>query len=196
MVTHLENEAALVAEARAGSTDAFVTLLNQYDRRIYRLARNITGNREEAEDVLQDVFLKAYEHLGEFRGESRFYTWLVRVTVNQALMKLRERRIGTWLSFDEPIETDDRGLMPREIEDWDDNPEEKYAKSELQAILNQAIEDLEPQFRAVFLVRDVEEFSTEETARMLGLSVPAVKSRLLRARLKLRERLNKRFKKG
>ncbi len=85
--------------------------------------------------------------------------------------------------------------MPSEIEDWDDNPEQKYAKSELQAILNQAIEDLEPQFRAVFLVRDVE-FSTEETASMLGLSVPAVKSRLLRARLKLRGRLNKRFKKG
>lgn len=196
MLTHLENETALVAEARAGNTDAFVTLLNQYDRHIYRLAFNITANREDAEDVLQEAFLKACTHLGEFRGESRFYTWLVRIATNEALIKLRKRHSATWLSLDEPMETDDRSLMPREIEDWGDNPEQNYAKTELQAILNENIENLEPQFRTVFLLRDVEEFSTEETAAMLGLSVPAVKSRLLRARLKLRERLNKRFKKG
>ena len=196
MLTHLENETALVAEARAGNTDAFVTLLNQYDRHIYRLAFNITANREDAEDVLQEAFLKACTHLGEFRGESRFYTWLVRIATNEALIKLRKRHSATWLSLDEPMETDDRSLMPREIEDWGDNPEQSYAKTELQAILNENIENLEPQFRTVFLLRDVEEFSTEETAAMLGLSVPAVKSRLLRARLKLRERLNKRFKKG
>ncbi len=196
MLTHLENETALVAEARAGNGDALVTLLNQYDRHIYRLALNITGNREDAEDVLQEAFLKACTHLAEFRAESRFYTWLVRITVNEALIKLRKRHAATWLSLDDPIETDDRSLMPREIEAWGDNPEQSYAKTELQAILDQAIEDLEPQFRTVFLLRDVEEFSIEETATMLGLSVPAVKSRLLRARLKLRDRLTKRFKKG
>ncbi len=140
--------------------------------------------------------MKACTNLTQFRGESRFYTWLVRITVNEALMKLRSRRAASWISLDDPIESDDRSLMPREIEDWGDNPEQRFAKTELQTVLAEAIEKLEPLFRTVFLLRDVEEFSTEETANMLGLSIPAVKSRLLRARLKLRERLNRSFKKG
>jgi len=196
MPTHLDNENALVAEARAGNAESFATLINQYDRHIYRLALNITGNQEDAEDVLQESFLKAYSNLDRFQGDSRFYTWLVRIAVNEALMKLRKRRGASWVSLDEPVETNDRSLMPREIEDWADNPEQSYAKAELQDILNQAVEKLEPQFRTVFVLRDVEDFSTEETAKMLGLSVPAVKSRLLRARLRLRERLNKYFKGG
>jgi RNA polymerase sigma-70 factor (ECF subfamily) len=196
MPTHLDNENALVAEARAGNAESFATLINQYDRHIYRLALNITGNQEDAEDVLQESFLKAYSNLDRFQGDSRFYTWLVRIAVNEALMKLRKRRGASWVSLDEPVETNDRSLMPREIEDWADNPEQSYAKAELQDILNQAVEKLEPQFRTVFVLRDVEDFSTEETAKMLGLSVPAVKSRLLRARLRLRERLNKYFKRG
>jgi RNA polymerase sigma-70 factor, ECF subfamily len=196
MPTHLENEDVLVAEARAGNADSFATLINQYDRHIYRLAFNITGNEQDAEDVLQDSFLKAYSNLGQFQGDSRFYTWLVRIAVNEALMKLRKRRGTSWVSLDEPGEADDRSLMPREVEDWAENPERAYAKTELQDILSQAIEKLEPQFRTVFMLRDVEEFATDETAKMLGLSVPAVKSRLLRARLKLRESLNKYFKRG
>jgi len=196
VVIHLENETVLVAGAQAGNVECLLTLLNHYYRHLYRLALNITGHREDAEDVLQEVSLKTCTHLGEFRGDSRFYTWLVRITVNEALMRLRVRHAATWLSLDQPLETDDRSLMPREIEDWGDNPEQRYAKSELQSILNHAVEGLEPQFRTVFVLRDVEEFSTEETAGMLGLSVPAVKSRLLRARLKLRERLNKHLKKG
>ena len=194
MPTHLDNEDVLVAEARAGNAESFATLINQYDRHIYRLALNITGNQEDAEDVLQDSFLKAYSNLDRFQGDSRFYTWLVRIAVNEALMKLRKRRGASWVSLDDPVETDDRSLMPREVEDWSDDPEQSYAKSELQSILNQAIEKLDPQFRSVFVLRDVEGFSTEETATMMGLSVPAVKSRLLRARLKLRELLNKYFK--
>jgi RNA polymerase sigma-70 factor (ECF subfamily) len=196
MPTHLDNESVLVAEARAGNAESFATLINQYDRHIYRLALNITGNQEDAEDVLQDSFLKAYSNLGHFQGDSRFYTWLVRIAVNEALMKLRKRRRASSVSLDEPAETNDRSLMPKEIEDWGENPEQSYARAELQEILNQAMEELEPQFRTVFVLRDVEEFSTEETARMLGLSVPAVKSRLLRARLKLRNQLNKYFRRG
>src|SRR5215831_15507394 len=196
MPTHLDNENALVAEARAGNAESFTTLINQYDRHIYRLALNITGNQEDAEDVLQDSFLKAYSNLNRFQGDSRFYTWLVRIAVNEALMKLRKRRGASWVSLDEPADAGDRSLIPREVEDWMDNPERRYAKTELQDILSQAIEKLEPQFRTVFVLRDVEELSTEETAKMLGLSVPAVKSRLLRARLKLRELLNKYFKRG
>ena len=196
MPTHLENEATLVAEARAGNAEAFTTLVHQYDRNIYRLALNITGKQEDAEDVLQEAFLKAYTHLDRFQGNSRFYTWLVRIAVNEALMKLRKRRGDRTVSLDEPIVTSDNDLMPREIEDWGDNPEQRYAKTELQEILNEAIETLEPQFRTVVVLRDVENFSTEETAEVLGLSVPAVKSRLLRGRLKLRDRLNRYFKRG
>ena len=196
MPTHLENETTLVAEARAGNAAAFTTLVNQYDRNIYRLALNITGHREDAEDVLQEAFLKAYTNLDRFEGNSRFYTWLVRIAVNEALMKLRKRRSGREVSLDEPVEGGDNDSLPREIEAWGDNPEQRFQKSELQDILTGAVNSLPPHFRTVFVLRDVENFSTEETAEMLGLSVPAVKSRLLRARLKLRQRLNKYFRRG
>jgi RNA polymerase sigma-70 factor (ECF subfamily) len=196
MPTHLENESALVAEARAGGHEAFTRLIRQYDRHIYRLALNITGNPADAEDVLQDASLKAYEKLNQFQGDSRFYTWLVRIAVNEALMKLRKRRGNAEVALDAPVETDDNDIMPREIEDWGDDPEQRYAKRQLQDILQDAIEGLEPPYRTVFVLRDIEELSTEETAEALGLSVPAVKSRLLRARLKMRQRLNKHFRKG
>jgi RNA polymerase sigma-70 factor, ECF subfamily len=196
MPTHLENEATLVAEAQAGNTEAFTTLVRQYDRYIYRLALNITGNPQDAEDVLQEALLKAYTKLGQFHGESRFYTWLVRIAVNEALMKLRKRASEKSVSLDDPIESDDRSVMPREIEDWADNPEQRYAKVELGQILNDVVRKLEPQFRTVFALRDIENLSTEETAEIMGLSVPAVKSRLLRARLRVRNLLTPYFKKG
>ncbi len=194
MPVHLENEATLVAEAKEGNAEAFTVLVNQYERNIFRLALNITSNKEDAEDVLQETFLKAYTHLGRFQGNSRFYTWVVRIAVNESLMKLRKRRSDRQVSLDEKLETDDDGLLPREIVDWGDNPEQRYAKTEWQEILAEATQTLEPAFRTVFTLRDVEQLSTEETAEALGLSVPAVKSRLLRARLKLRQRLNKYFK--
>ncbi len=194
MPVHLENEATLVAEAKEGNAEAFTVLVNQYERNIFRLALNITSNKEDAEDVLQETFLKAYTHLGRFQGNSRFYTWVVRIAVNESLMKLRKRRSDRQVSLDEKLETEDDGLLPREIVDWGDNPEQRYAKTEWQEILAEATQTLEPAFRTVFTLRDVEQLSTEETAEALGLSVPAVKSRLLRARLKLRQRLNKYFK--
>ncbi|MCH7764971.1 MAG: sigma-70 family RNA polymerase sigma factor [Acidobacteria bacterium] len=194
MPVHLENEATLVAEAKEGNAEAFTVLVNQYERNIFRLALNITSNKEDAEDVLQESFLKAYTNLGRFQGNSRFYTWLVRIAVNESLMKLRKRRSDRQVSLDEKLETEDDGLLPREIVDWGDNPEQRYAKTEWQEILAEATQTLEPAFRTVFTLRDVEQLSTEETAEALGLSVPAVKSRLLRARLKLRQRLNKYFK--
>ncbi len=194
MPVHLENETTLVAEAKEGNAEAFTVLVNQYERNIFRLALNITSNKEDAEDVLQESFLKAYTNLGRFQGNSRFYTWLVRIAVNESLMKLRKRRSDRQVSLDEKLETEDDGLLPREIVDWGDNPEQRYAKTEWQEILAEATQDLEPAFRTVFTLRDVEQLSTEETAEALGLSVPAVKSRLLRARLKLRQRLNKYFK--
>src|SRR5215831_2508995 len=155
MPTHLENEAALVAEARGGNAESFATLINQYDRHIYRLALNITGNQEDAEDVLQDSFLKAYSNLDRFQGDSRFYTWLVRIAVNEALMKLRKRRPNQ-VSLDEPLTDDGIDSVFREIEDWGPSPEKKFAQTELNEILNSVIADLDPIFRVVFLLRDVE----------------------------------------
>jgi RNA polymerase sigma-70 factor, ECF subfamily len=190
----VDDEASYVAAARAGDIAAFETLVSRYERKIFRLAMNITQNREDAEDVMQEAFLKSFQHLGEFQGNSRFYTWLVRIAVNQALMKLRKRRPNE-LSLDDTIETEN-DLLPREVEDWGPSPEQRFAQDELGRILSTVIGELDPGFRLVFQLRDVENLSTEETAELLGLSVPAVKSRLLRARLKLRQRLNRYFKKG
>jgi RNA polymerase sigma-70 factor (ECF subfamily) len=189
-----DDEGALVAAAKAGEISAFETLVNRYERKIFRLTLNITQNREDAEDAMQEAFLKAYQHLPGFEGNSRFYTWLVRIAVNQALMKLRRRRPNV-VSLDEEIDTGD-DMMPREVEDWGPSPEQRYQQSEMAGILSKAIGELDPQFRTVFQLRDIEELSTEETAEALDLSVPAVKSRLLRARLKLREKLNSFFRQG
>jgi RNA polymerase sigma-70 factor, ECF subfamily len=189
-----DDESALVAAAKAGDVSAFETLVGRYERKIFRLTQNITQNREDAEDAMQEAFLKAYEHLQNFEGNSRFYTWLVRIAVNQALMKLRKRRPNV-VSLDEEVDTGE-DMVPREVEDWGPSPAERYAQTELSEILGKVIGDLDPQFRIVFQLRDIEELSTEETAEALGLSVPAVKSRLLRARLKLRQTLNQYFKQG
>ncbi|MGH9573770.1 MAG: sigma-70 family RNA polymerase sigma factor [Candidatus Acidiferrales bacterium] len=189
-----DDESALVAAAKAGDVSAFETLVGRYERKIFRLTQNITQNREDAEDAMQEAFLKAYEHLDNFEGNSRFYTWLVRIAVNQALMKLRKRRPNQ-ISLDEDIETGEDS-MPREVEDWGPSPEQRYEQTEMSGILSQVIGELDPSFRVVFQLRDIEELSTEETAEALGLSVPAVKSRLLRARLKLRQKLNRYFREG
>jgi RNA polymerase sigma-70 factor (ECF subfamily) len=189
-----EDEHLLVAAAKRGETAAFEELVSRYEKKIFRLTMNITRNREDAEDAMQDAFLKSYAHLKDFQEDSRFYTWLVRIAANEALMRLRKRRPNQF-SLDEPIEGDD-DLMPRELEDWGPSPEQRFAQTEMHEILSEVIDKLEPDFRVVFVLRDVEELSTEETAKTLGISVPAVKSRLLRARLKLRQRLDRYFRQG
>lgn len=189
----LFDEAALTAQARNGDAQAFTALVNRYQRKIFRLAKHITQNDEDAEDVLQETFLKAYSHLDEFQGQSKFYTWVVRIAVNESLMKLRKRKSDRTLSLDETIDTGEETVV-REIAVWDGNPEQQYSQEELRAILEKAVDSLRPTFRTVFLLRDVEELSTEETAAVLDLSIPAVKSRLLRARLQLREKLTRLFK--
>jgi RNA polymerase sigma-70 factor, ECF subfamily len=187
------DESALVAQAKAGDQNAFAELVNRYERKIYRLAKNITRNDEDAEDVLQDAFLKAYTHLDNFKGDSKFYTWLVRIAVNEALMRLRKRKTDRSVPLDEPVELGEETVQ-REIAVWEDNPEQQYSQEEWRRILDEAVDSLKPDFRTVFVLRDIEELSTEETAETLGISVPAVKSRLLRARLALRETLTRQFK--
>src|ERR1700747_320171 len=189
----VSDELALVDAAKAGDVAAFEELVRRYDRNVFRIAQHITQNREDAEDVVQDAFFKAYSNLKQFQGQSKFYTWLVRIAVNEALMKLRRRRPERMVSLDEEVRTEEDS-MPREIADWSPNPEQQYNQAELKDILGKTIQGLPPSFRTVFVLRDVEGLSTEETAEALSLSIPAVKSRLLRARLQLRERLNKYFK--
>ena len=189
----VDDELELVAKARQGDTASFSILLRRYEGKIFRLAMNITQNREDAEDVLQESFLKAYEHLDQFLGNSKFYTWIVRIAVNQALMKLRKRRSDRAVSLDEQIDTGEDTVV-REIAAWDPDPEQRYSQEELHTILSEVIDELAPIYRTVFTLRDVDGLSTEETAEALDLSVPAVKSRLLRARLQLRDKLTRFFK--
>jgi len=186
-------ELELVNRARTGDGAAFSALIRQFEGKIFRLAMNITQNREDAEDVLQESFLKAYEHLDQFQGNSRFYTWIVRIAVNQALMKLRKRKSDRTVSLDEQIDTGEDTVV-REIAAWDPDPEQRFSQDELHAILTEAVDGLAPIYRTVFTLRDVDGLSTEETAEALELSVPAVKSRLLRARLQLRDKLTRFFK--
>ena len=187
------DELDLVARAKAGDGAAFSVLIGRYEGKIFRLAMNITQNREDAEDVLQEAFFKAYEHLSQFQGNSKFYTWIVRIAVNQALMKLRKRKSDRTVSLDEQIDTGEDTVV-REIAAWDPDPEQQYSQEELHKILNEAVTSLAPIYRTVFTLRDVDGLSTEETAEALDLSVPAVKSRLLRARLQLRDKLTRFFK--
>jgi RNA polymerase sigma-70 factor (ECF subfamily) len=192
--SELHPDVALVERVRRGDLSAYDTLVRKYERQLFRIAQHITQNREDAEDVMQDAFLKAYEKLDQFQGNSKFYTWLVRIAVNESLMRLRKRRTGKMVSIDEDVETDE-GYVPRELPDWAPNPEQNYTQTELGEILRKTIQGLPQGFRVVFVLRDIDGLSTEETAESLGLSVPAVKSRLLRARLQLRDRLSRYFQK-
>jgi len=189
-----DSDAATVQQAQAGDLAAFSQLVTRYEAKIFRLVKHITRNDEDAEDVLQEVFLKAFTHLGGFEGNAKFYTWLVRIAVNESLMKLRKRKTTREVSLDEPVDTGQDEVV-REIAVWDATPEQRFSQTELRSILDEAIDSLDPIYKTVFLLRDVDELSTEETAEVLGLSIPAVKSRLLRARLQLRERLTRQFKK-
>jgi len=189
-----EPEAALLDAARRRDPGAFKELVSRYGPRIFRLAQNITRNREDAEEVSQDSFTRAFLHMDAFRGDSRFYTWLVRIAINQSLMKLRTRR-SRELHLDRPATTDEATSFA-EVADNAPTPEQRYSQAELRQILAAAMSKLPMTFREVLLLREVEERSTEETARMLGLSISAVKSRALRGRQKLHEVLTKHFRRS
>lgn len=183
-----EDEISLVQAAKGGDTAAFETLVRLYDQKVFRIARHIVQNHEDAEDVAQEVFLNAFRGLARFEGKSRFSTWLYRIAVNESLVKLRHRRRIHEVSVDQddPLEPD---AVPFEIADWSPNPEQLYSQSELREILAETLQKLSPIYRTVFLLRDVEGLSIDETAEVLALKAPAVKARLFRARLKLRARL-------
>ncbi len=183
----MKTDEELVRRAKHGDRFAFDELVRRYQDKIYRLARRMTETEEDAEDVLQEAFVKAYRALPRFKERSRFSTWLYRITVNLALMKLRRKKFET-LSLDTPLEND-TGSMTRDIEGQGLNPLERLIAKESKQLLDRAVSELPARYRAVFILRDVEGLSTEETARILGITVASVKSRLHRTRIALREKL-------
>lgn len=190
----LRDDLALVHACKDGDVAAFAELVDRYDRKLYRIAHHLTHNREDAEDVVQDAFLKAFQHLSRFRGDSKFSTWLIRITLNQALMKLRKRSLTREVSLNNDFHPEEDQL-PLDVADWAPNPEQLYRGAELRAILRKALQKLSPESRMVFVLRDIEGLSLEQTAEALDLSVGAVKARSWRARLQLRERLSRYFQK-
>jgi RNA polymerase sigma-70 factor (ECF subfamily) len=188
-----ENE--LVAQARSGDAESFEALVNLYERRIYQIAFRIVENAQDAEDVLQETFLKAFQNLASFRGESSFYTWTVQIALNASLQRVKRRRKPPTVSLDSDGAEEEEVFSPREIAIWEENPEQLYSKRETQAILEEAIAALPLIYRTVFLLKDVENLPMDEVAKTLGISVPAAKSRLIRARMELRESLGRHFRK-
>jgi RNA polymerase sigma-70 factor (ECF subfamily) len=184
----------LVHASKNGDVSAFEQLVKRYDRKLFRIAQHVTHNREDSEDAVQEAFLKAFQHLGEFREDSQFSTWLIRITLNQSLTKLRKQRRTKEVSLDEDFQADG-DMLPMEVADWAPDPEQLYTASELRDILIKALRELRPVLRAVFVLRDIEGLSTAQTAEVLNLSHAAVKARLWRGRLQLRERLNRCFRK-
>jgi RNA polymerase sigma-70 factor, ECF subfamily len=188
MTTPLAEETRLVAAARSGDDAAFSTLLEHYYERIYHLTVRITRNLEDAEDASQEAMTKAYCNLKRFQGDSRFYTWLTRIAMNEALMKLRKRRSDRCVALEEVEEH----AGPVAIQDSRDNPESRLSRIEIQETISEAMEGLTPPLRMTFKLREIDELSVKETAAKLGASVSAVKSRLKRARSKLRRGLRRR----
>jgi RNA polymerase sigma-70 factor (ECF subfamily) len=183
-VTQAETDEQLVRKSQQDDERAFGELVSRYESKVYSLALKMVRNPEDAEDVLQDTFLRAYRGIKSFKGNSTFSTWIYRITANSALMRLRKRQLPT-VSIDDADERE----APINIADWAPGPVEQMLNQETQAAMTEAIEALPPEFRQVFVLRDIEELSNAEVADILDLSVAAVKSRLHRARLKVRNRL-------
>jgi RNA polymerase sigma-70 factor, ECF subfamily len=180
----------LVARLKAGDPQAFEEALARYQVKIYSLARGLTHNDEDAQDVLQDTFLCIFKSIKSFKGDSSLSTWIYRVTVNAALMQMRKRRKeGQTVSIEDYLPRfDDDGHRVAVVPDWHPLVDQLLMNKELGGLLRDWIAALHPDYRTVFVMRDQEEMSNEEVARVLGLTVAAVKSRLHRARLYLRER--------
>jgi RNA polymerase sigma-70 factor (ECF subfamily) len=184
-------DAELVAQAQGGKLEAFEELVRRHTQLIYRTLMAILGNAIDAQDAMQDTLLSAFKHISGFQGRAKFSTWLVSIARNTALQRLRSRKNVE--SLDQSEYEEDRDFRPRQVRAWQDNPEQCFSKSEIRQLVETGILALPSKFRVVVMLRDIEQLSTDEVARQLGLSVPAVKTRLLRGRLMLREWLSPHF---
>jgi len=195
MILPEDDDRPLVRLARQGDFAAFEALVSKYERRLYGLALRIVRHRQDAEEVVQQTFVSVIEHLEEFREESTFQTWLMRIATNHALALLRKRSSRSTATFRE--DHSDEGYAqvphPQYIAKWRETPAEIAQRRETSQLLREALEELDEKYRLVFVLRDMEGLSTAETAEALGISEANVKVRLLRARLMLRERLTQAF---
>ena len=177
---------------REGDRAEFARLVEEYSPMIYRLGLKMLNNPQDAEDILQETFIKAYKHIGKFDGRSSVSTWLYRIATNESLMSLRKKRPDT-ISFDVPSIYESEPQEPLQIVDWCCLPEDEFLSAESRMRLDEAAENLPDSLRVVFVLRDIEGLSTRETAAVLDISEMAVKTRLSRARLRLREDLSTYF---
>src|SRR4051812_4928643 len=182
-------EAMLVQRVCAGDRDAFYQLVGPYERAVYVAAVSIVNNQADAEEVAQEAVLKAFVNIHTFRGEAKFSTWLIQITINEARMKLRKDRKHLYESVDEQQQGEDGDYWPKDYADWRPIPNEALEQKELRQALRKGIASLTTKYREVFVLRDVQNVSITDTARILGISEANVKTRLLRARLQMRDAL-------
>ena len=190
-------EARLIERIRQGERELFHDLIRPYERSVYLAAYSVLRNEADAEDVAQEAILKAMTHVGELRADSKFKVWLLSITYNEARMRRRKDHKHLYESVDEPDEGGEEGeFMPRQFADWREIPSEALERKEVREAVARALEKLPERHREIFLLRDVQHLDVAETAAALGISAPAVKTRLHRARLQMREELAPFFKKG
>lgn len=181
-----DEDLVLVDRTLSGDPKAFEELVHRHEQRVYRVTIGIIGNHEDAEEAMQQTFLKVYQHLGGFQRSSKFTTWMTRIAINEAL-QIRRRRRPT-VSLDD-LQVSDEGVTPRELRDWHDDPGKLYDKQQIREIVEQAIQSLPTIYREAFVLRDVQGLTTQEAAMALAIGVSSLKTRLLRARLMMREAL-------
>lgn len=193
MTSSAEEDRRLVARAKEGDFAAFDSLVSKYERRVYTLALRVVRHAHDAEEVVQQTFVSVVEHIDAFRGDSGFYTWLMRIATNHALALLRRRAVRTTVSLDTQQSDDDYGSLPHPdyVAVWRETPLEVASRRETRRLVDEALEELDDKYRLVFLLRDIEGLSTRETAEALQITPENAKVRLLRARLQLRERLTR-----
>jgi RNA polymerase sigma-70 factor, ECF subfamily len=185
-------EQDLIASVQRGQHELFYELVRPYERRVYAAALAILRNEHDAEDAAQEAMLKAFANIRQFRAEARFSTWLIQITVNEALMRRRRQRTVVIESMDDRPDggrNQESEYVPRDFADWREIPSEALERKEVRQHLTQALATLDPKYREVFVLRDVEHLNIQETAEALGITVASVKTRLLRARLMLRDLL-------
>jgi RNA polymerase sigma-70 factor (ECF subfamily) len=186
----LGSEAALMARVRSGDHEAFYELVRPHERSIYLAALSIVHNDADAEEVIQETILKAFKAIGRFREEAKFSTWIFQIAINESRMKLRKDRRHLYDSLDEPVKGEEQGdYIPRDFADWREIPSEALDNARLREALTKALASLSPKYRQVLVLRDIEHLNVAETAKVIGISEAAVKTRLLRARLQMRDAL-------
>jgi RNA polymerase sigma-70 factor (ECF subfamily) len=183
-----EAEAAMIASILAGNTQLYHDLIRPHERSVYMMALSFMKNEADAEDIAQEAFLKAFRNLSKFRAESKFSTWLISITLNEARSRLRRKTIVRMESLDEPPD-EGRSVSPALLKDWREIPSEALERQELRLMLQDAVTGLPEIYRQVFLLRDIGELSVNETAEALSISVPSVKVRLPRVRMMLQKQL-------